>query len=546
MLKDIKININITNKNLRHYKRFYPSISSGDSILVNIIEIPMGSHVKIHAICDFCEKEKLISYKEYNIQTKSGLSEFSCSKKCSLLKTKKTILTKFGKENLFQVYEIKQKSRDTKFKKYGDCNYNNRDLSSKTCLARYGVDHISKLDSIKEEKERTNIKKFGFKYPSQNPSIIKKMAETNIERFGFDNFSKTQHFKDKIKERWFQKMSSKIENFGILNEISGNLYKIRCILCGDDFEILTNLRNKRIRENTNVCLSCNPKKQNIKQNEIFDFISSHYPNIISCDRNLLNGREVDIFLPELKLGIDFNGIYWHSEIYKERTYHFEKNKDCFVRGVNLFHIWEDDWDYKKDIVKSMILNKLCKTPNKIFARKCKIEEITNNNLIKDFLDKNHIQGFVGSKVKIGLFYDGELVSLMTFGKLRKPLGQKSKNGSYEMLRFCNKLETVVIGGASKLFKYFLRNYDVKEVISYSDSSRSDGNLYKQLEFKLSHETSPNYYWVVDGIRKHRFNFRKDKLVKEGYDPNKTEIQIMNERGFYRIFDCGNKKWIFSI
>jgi hypothetical protein len=254
--------------------------------------------------------------------------------------------------------------------------------------------------------------------------------------------------------------------------------------------------------------------------------------------------EIDVYIPELKLGFEFNGLYWHSEIYKEKNYHLDKTKLCNDQGISLFHIWEDDWLYKQDIVKSMILNKLGKTLNKIFARKCIIKIVDDNKLVKDFLETNHIQGFVGSKIKIGLFYNDELVSLMTFGNLRKSLGQKSQEGSYELLRFCNKLNTTVVGGASKLFKYFLNNYDVKQVTSYSDLSRSNGNMYKQLGFTLQHNSDPNYYYIIDGIRKHRFNFRKDKLVKEGADPLKTEIQIMNEKGFYRIFDCGMQKWNF--
>jgi hypothetical protein len=134
---------------------------------------------------------------------------------------------------------------------------------------------------------------------------------------------------------------------------------------------------------------------------------------------------------------------------------------------------------------------------------------------------------------------------MTFGKLRKSLGQKSQDGSYELLRFCNKLNTNVLGGASKLLKYFIKTYQPKEIISYSDSSRSNGGMYKKLGFELEHETTINYYWVIDGVKKHRFNYRKDKLVKEGHDPNKTEIQIMNELGYYRIFDCGNSKYILK-
>lgn len=165
-------------------------------------------------------------------------------------------------------------------------------------------------------------------------------------------------------------------------------------------------------------------------------------------------------------------------------YHLDKTKKSLENGINLFHIWEDDWKHKKDIVKSMIVNKLGKTPNRIFARKCKVYEVKDNKLVRNFLEENHIQGFVGSKIKFGLFYNGELVSLMTFGNLRKSLGQKSKEGSYEMLRFCNKLNYNVIGGASKLLNYFIKNFKVNEIISYSDSSRSNGNLYKQLGFSL--------------------------------------------------------------
>jgi hypothetical protein len=135
---------------------------------------------------------------------------------------------------------------------------------------------------------------------------------------------------------------------------------------------------------------------------------------------------------------------------------------------------------------------------------------------------------------------------MTFGDLRKSLGKKSRVGSYELLRFCNKLNTTVIGGSSKLFRYFLKNYNPQEVISYSDYSRSIGNMYNQLGFTLSHRSDPNYYYIIDGIRSHRFNFRKDKLVKEGFDPSLTEIEIMHQRGLYRIFDCGAQKWVILV
>ena len=111
-----------------------------------------------------------------------------------------------------------------------------------------------------------------------------------------------------------------------------------------------------------------------------------------------------------------------------------------------------------------------------------------------------------------------------------------------MLRFCNKLNTNIIGGASKLFKHFVENYKSKEITTYADRSISQGRLYETLGFKFIKKTEPNYYYIIDGIRHHRFNFRKDVLVKQGYDPNKTEHEIMLERNIYRIYDSGNLKF----
>ena len=289
------------------------------------------------------------------------------------------------------------------------------------------------------------------------------------------------------------------------------------------------------------CPKCN--RFNKKEESLLKFISDNYDGeIIKSDRKVLNGKELDIYLPELKIAFEFNGLYWHSELYKDNKYHLNKTNKCLESDIQLIHIWEDDWDLRPDIVKSIILNKLG-VSERIWARKCKIKEVDNKD-VREFLIKNHIQGFVGSKIKLGLYHNGELVSLMTFGSLRKSLGQKSKEGDWELLRFCNKIGYSVVGGASKLFKYFLNNFKVNEVISYSDNSRGIGNLYKQLNFKFIRDTQPNYYYIVDGVRSHRFNFRKDVLVKEGFDESKTEVQIMTERGYYRICDSGNKKWIF--
>ena len=288
------------------------------------------------------------------------------------------------------------------------------------------------------------------------------------------------------------------------------------------------------------CPKCN--RFNIKESTLSKFITDNYTGeIIISDRKILGGKELDIYLPNLNLAFEFNGLYWHSELYKSPNYHLDKTKDCERLNIQLIHIWEDDWNTRRKIVESMILNKLGKS-ERIFARKCEILEISDNKIIRNFLNINHIQGFVGSRIKLGLVYNNEIVGIMTFGNLRKSLGQISKEGSWELLRFCNKLNTSIIGGSSRLFSYFIKNYKPTEIISYSDNSRSNGNMYEKLGFNFDHTSDPNYFYIVDGSRRHRFNFRKDKLVREGFDINKTEVQIMRDRGYFRIFDCGSKKW----
>jgi hypothetical protein len=248
---------------------------------------------------------------------------------------------------------------------------------------------------------------------------------------------------------------------------------------------------------------------------------------------------LDIYLPDYKLAIEMNGNYWHSELYKDKKYHLDKTNKCNELGIELLHIFQDDWLYKQDIIKSIIKNKINKIDNRIYARKCSIKEVSVGDT-RLFLNDNHIQGFSSSKYKIGLYDGDKLVSLMTFG-----YRMTNSKKEFELIRFCNSLNTNVIGGASKLFKYFINNYEFESIISYADVSMFTGSLYKTLNFEYSHRSKPNYFWVVDGVRKHRFNYNKKKLIKEGFDSNKTEIEIMHSQGYYRIWGCGQDKYIYK-
>lgn len=280
--------------------------------------------------------------------------------------------------------------------------------------------------------------------------------------------------------------------------------------------------------------------------ELGDYIASIIgeKNIVRNDRTILNGIELDIYIPSKKIAFEFDGLYWHSEIKKpNKKYHLNKTIECEKQGIQLIHIFEDEWVYKKDICKSRIKN-ILGFSQKIYARKCEIIELSNKEA-NIFFTQNHIQGNVTAKIIYGLKCNDEIVSVMSFGYLRKNLGQKSKNGSYELLRFSNKQNVTVIGGASKLFKHFIKLNNPNEVISYADRRWSIGNLYEQLNFKFSHESEPNYFYIIGNERKNRFGFRKDLLIsKYGCDPSDTEHNFCFNKGWYRIYDCGTKvyKW----
>ena len=238
--------------------------------------------------------------------------------------------------------------------------------------------------------------------------------------------------------------------------------------------------------------------------------------------------EIDIYLPELNLGFGFNGVYWHSSQYKDKNFHSDKSKFFSERGIRLIHIWEDDWNTKSEIIKSQVKN-LIGLSKKIWARKCKVVEITDVKLVKDFLNSNHIQGWVNSKLKLGLIYEEKLVSIMTFDSFE---GRKKMSvGEYNLNRFCNLLEHSVVGGASKLLNYFVEKFNPTRIISYADRDWSIGNLYEKLEFTKVNESDPDYKYLVDGKRIHKSNFKKSKTGK-----SESELYLP------KIWDCGKIKW----
>lgn len=430
----------------------------------------------------------------------------------------------------------------------------NGESLKKHYMEKYGVEHLFKTEKFKENLKNTFIEKYGVDNPFKSNVIKDKIKETNLKKFGETSWIKIEENKAKIAEKISKNKREgrdlKIKELKIpIKVIESGLegrVQIKCGDCKSESIFSSSYFNKKISIGKNPCLKCNPilRSTSLGEIELYEFIRDNSErNTIKNDRKILGGKEIDVYIPDLNLAFEFNGIYYHSEIFIEKEKTRLKKEALKEKGIDLINVWEDDWEYKKEIIKSRILNILGKN-RKIYARKCLLRGISGKEE-KNFLIENHIQGYVPSKIKIGLFYGEEMVSVMTFGDYRKSLGKNKIEGEYELLRFCNKLGISVIGGASKIFKEFISKYDPIKVISYQNNSWNTGNLYKNLGFKEIGLTDPNYYWAKGNVRFNRFNFRKDKLVKEGYDRNKTEWQIMEERGYFRIWDLGNLKWEYK-
>lgn len=510
-------------------------------LVLNNIEKPICKNPNCKTPVKF--KNSTIGYLDY------------CSNKCigsdpNIIKLKEIkSIEKYGTKTPAESNIIKEKIKKTNNLKYGGnspmSSNKIKNKSKDTLLSNWSVDNPAKSKEIlknriesfknsdfKENYEKTSLEKYGTKHPWMNNEIHKKTIESfykNYKKRITDNIDN-----DKFSFIGFEKGDKTNLNF-------------HCINCKSNFTILTYQFYYRIKNNNSICTKCFPisESSSIDQIELFNLINENYNGKIELNnKNTIKPYEIDIYLPDLKIGFEFNGVFWHSDKFKSKDYHLKKYKKSTENNIRLYTIWEDDWTIKREICESFILNKLGKSI-KIMARKTTIKEV-DYNTSKEFLDISHLQGDCKSSKRIGLYYENNLVSLMTFSKLRLPLnGKNTDKDSWELTRFCNKKGFSITGGASKLLKYFINNYNPVEIQTYSDNLISDGKLYEKLGFDYKWMSDPGYWYVVNGIRSHRFNWRKSKLIKLGHNSNKTGEEIMAELGYWKIYNAGNKKWILN-
>ena len=464
-------------------------------------------------------------------------------------KAKETFLKKYGVDNPAKTKEVQDKMR-------------------KTTLGRYGVEHSSQSVVVKEKIKRSNLAKYGVEYSFQANEVKEKIKQTNLDKYGVDNPSKSEFIKQRIVE-------SNRKNLGVdypmqSEEVMAKTRATSLEKYGTEYPNQSDIVKSRIEATTlehygvnRVCKLDEFKQKVIETNRerygvdytCLVFSGKYKGNDSSYNRSfakLLDDigisyeREflLERYSYDFKVGntlIEINPTATHNTHFnpygKNRidiNYHKSKSNLAMCNGYSVIHVF--DWDNIDKVVQ------LLRDRETVYARKCDVRLINDVDTNK-YLDTYHLQGTCrGQKIRLGLYYDNKLVSLMTFGKSRF-----NKSCEYELLRYCSHYN--VIGGAEKLFKYFVDNYKPHSIVSYCDTSKFSGKVYDVLGFKYVKTNSPRKHWysrkekrhITDGLL---LSQGYDRLFKENHGKGTSNEELILSRGYLPVYDCGQSTYIW--
>lgn len=416
-----------------------------------------------------------------------------------------------------------------------------------TNLLKYGDSVPSKTESIKHKTKETLNKLYSTTTTQNVPEVREKTKQTNILKYGTEYFTKSQKFKiqnqlsiknkygshvNHINQRHFSTETiSKLQDIDWLYDQNTNQNKL-LIEIADELSVSISTICRVFKDN-NIPIQYNTKPSRMEL-DIRNLLDEHNILYLHNVRNIID-KEIDIWIPSIKLGIECCGLYWHSDIHDriDHNYHLYKLNQIRNIGGRLITLFEDEWNEKRKIVHSKILHACGVNNTKVYARNCGIKTVTLDEK-NYFFDNTHIQGTGDGSISYGLIHNNELVACMTF--------IQRKNGIYELNRYSTKI--TIVGGFSKLLSYFKKHYSYTKIISYADLRWSVGDVYLKNGFTLTSTSKPDYFYVKNGRRFHRRNFTKSLLSKTfvNYDPNINEYNNCLNNNYIRIWGCGQLRF----
>lgn len=493
-------------------------------VISNIEELSLLQRPKntkkamLEVVCQVCGKHYEMSY--YCVLHKPNA--FLCMR----CKTEKTLEAKYGDKHYVGKRDIKKW----------------QEKAAATMKQKYGVENPGQMSDHQSKCEATSIEKYGSLQERHKQAFLKS-NETKIEHYGSLEAAKevmlqhqrqtTGKFNVSQTEKWvYTRMKHTCERYQKLYSDRGEFFEkdgeffFKCGRCG----VVHNQKDSTWSR----CYECFPLNKNPhyseEQNEVALFLKQFTDvrqNVKSFFPN--NGKlEVDIVTD--KLLVEYDGAYWHNN-HKDVKQDLAKSM-----GKDLIRIFDYEWETKKDIIKNVLKSKLGIYDKILYARKCIVKEISNNEY-REFCNENHIQGYSPASIKMGLYYNDELIQIMSFSKPRY------SNEQYEMIRECSKGTYHIVGGKGKLLKHFEMTYKPKSLISYCDKRYFNGGSYEALGFQLSKETAPAFSVLTqDGI-KNRMEFTKPKMARMTnfkFNESLTQIENIIENDMIVLWDNGTK------
>ena len=453
-------------------------------------------------------------------------------------------------------------------------------LAAESCMGKYGVGNPAALPEVREKIERTTLERYGVRVSSQSPETKEKQRQTNLGKYGAASPLQNEAVKAKSEGTMVRKYGAKhaLQN----EEIKEKAHQTNLRAHGYDYAILAEGQAKKTAEakskyseetldilydknrfeaflkadpNQTIkhyaqSLECYPASVAAKVRlygleslvGIYPHSSSYEEEIagllsswgVDARRNvtglLPNNQEIDVYVPSKKIGIEFNGTYWHSDLYKPRDYHYKKTLAAEAAGTRLIHIYEYEWidPALKPKIVELLRIALGRPTRVIYARKCEVREITNKEA-KPLNDAVHLQGHRDAQATYGLYYQGELVQLMSFSQTRYNRNLKGP-GEWEIIRGCPGSNSIVVGGVGKLFARFVRDHSPSKVFSYCDLNKFNGSSYEALGMKSIGDTGPNKVWIIDG---------------KGVPRNPSRRKEYKEKAEAVIWGAGSRKFVWE-
>lgn len=554
---------------------------------------------------EFKEKSKTTCNQKYG-------TDWAMQSDCVKAKVRTTVAQHGG--FTYQRPELVQKIQLTNFDKYGDIHpVRTKYIQAKiqdTNLKKYGTKYVlCKGSPIRKKVEATNLKRYGSITPFGSESVRDAIIQSVNHKYGVDNVFKCKDIQNKIR-------STLRKKYGVDNPMKLEVFKKKCIDTNiskygaaywgasksgilsrmqdpTKYELFVNFKSNPVQYIQTMYGSNKPTlhqlgldvgvdiatiskyilesgceylisyNKSTMEYDVYEYIKSlsNSIKVIRNNRSIIAPHELDLYLPEYNLAIECNPTYthnssththWNSYI-TPKTYHRDKSIKCSEQGIQLLQLYSCDWKYRTEIIKSMICNLLHKNTNIYYARKLEIKEVPDSESYR-FLQKNHIQGYTTAKVRIGLYAYDTLISIMTFSRPRYTAGFRKDYdaNTWELTRFCTTRYSTCIGGASKLFNYFIRTYCPSKIISFSDIGMTTGKVYSILGFTPANTIAPSYRWVhlKTDVSLNRLQCQKSRLSKLLHDDSidihtQTEDQIMESHGYVKVYNSGLIRWVYT-